>query len=332
VQHRFGARENMLIALVEDGDRERALTRSDAWLQEAERLRRAGLLRGYESVSSLFPSQATQAARHARLEKLEPRKITADLRAALADAGFDTAPFEPFLRQLEAAGGAPIRLDDAGELSFLVHAHVHDEPEGRRVATFLYPQEDNREAVKELRQFAAHSDAGGVVTGTRLIEGELRQMVERDTLRVSVASVLAVLLLLALFYRRWRPFVAVSAPLVLAWIGFGAALAACDIPLNLFNLLAVPLVIGYGIDDHVFLVHRYEEDPARDPSRTLATTGRAIVLTSLSTTAGFAALAVARFEGLRLLGLSGALAVLFCLLAAFAVLPALLTLLWPRNG
>ncbi|MCU1278041.1 MAG: hypothetical protein JWM53_1587, partial [bacterium] len=40
----------------------------------------------------------------------------------------------------------------------------------------------------------------------------------------------------------------------------------------------------------------------------------------------------ARFDGLRLLGLSGALAVLLCLLAAFAVLPALLTLLFAHRA
>jgi predicted RND superfamily exporter protein len=328
VQQRFGARQNLLIALVEDPDHDRALSRSDAWLDEAERLRRRGVIRGYESVSSLFPSQATQAARRARLAKLEPAKVARQLRAELEEAGFEVAPFEPFLRQLEG-GVAPIRLEDAGELSFLVHAHVHDDPEGRRVATFFYPHDDNREAAKALRQFAAAS--GSVVTGTTLIEGELHKIVARDTLRVTVAAAAAVLLLLALFYRRWRPFVAVSAPLVLAWIGFAAALSLFDIPLNLFNLLAVPLVIGYGIDDHVFLVHRFEEDPSHDPGLTLSTTGRAIVLTSLSTTAGFAGLAIARFEGLRLLGLSGALAVLFCLLAAFAVLPALMSLLWPRR-
>jgi predicted RND superfamily exporter protein len=328
VQQRFGARQNLLIALVEDPDHDRALARSDAWLDEAERLRQRGVIRGYESVSSLFPSQATQAARRARLEKLEPAKVARQLRAELEEAGFEVGPFEPFLLQLER-GVAPIRLEDAGELSFLVHAHVHDEPQGRRVATFFYPHDDNREAVKDLRQFAAAS--GSVVTGTTLIEGELHKIVARDTLRVTLAAAVAVLLLLAVFYRRWRPFVAVAAPLVLAWIGFGAALSLFDIPLNLFNLLAVPLVIGYGIDDHVFLVHRFEEDPSRDPGLTLSTTGRAIILTSLSTTAGFAGLAIARFEGLRLLGLSGALAVLFCLLAAFAVLPALMSLLWPRR-
>jgi predicted RND superfamily exporter protein len=327
VQARFGVRENLTIGLVEDADRERALERSDEWLEEAERLRKQKLLLGYESVSALFPSQATQAKRRARLQEIDPDRVARELRGALEEAGFDAEQFAPFLNQLTQPA-KPWGLEDAGELSFLVHSHVHDEKELRRVATFLYPPEDSAETIRQLRQFAAGGK--GVVTGTHLIEGQLRQIVQKDTLRVTVASAISVLLLLMIFYRRWRPFVAVAAPLLLAWLGFGAALAIFDIPLNLFNLLAVPLVIGYGIDDHVFLVHRYEEE--RDPSRVLATTGRAIILTSLSTTAGFAGLAVARFEGLRLLGLSGALAVIFCLGAAFAVLPALLTLLWPTRS
>jgi predicted RND superfamily exporter protein len=149
---------------------------------------------------------------------------------------------------------------------------------------------------------------------------------------VTIASALAVALLLALYYRRFRPWLAVMLPLLLAWVGFAAALGALGLPLNLYNLLSVPLVIGYGIDDLVFLVHRYEDEPGRGTGAVLSTTGRAIVLTSLSTMAGFAGLAIERFDGLRLLGLSGALAVALCLIAAFAVLPAMLTLLTPANG
>ncbi len=96
----------------------------------------------------------------------------------------------------------------------------------------------------------------------------------------------------------------------------------------------MPLVIGYGIDDHIFLVHRYESTPpaARDPAVVLNTTGRAIVLTTWSTMAGFLGLLPAHFVGLRQLGLCGALAVLLCMLAALLVLPALLSLWWPRTG
>ncbi|HPH28106.1 MAG TPA: MMPL family transporter, partial [Pseudomonadota bacterium] len=129
------------------------------------------------------------------------------------------------------------------------------------------------------------------------------------------------------------PFLAVVLPLLLAWVLFGAALGALGMPLNLYNLLAVPLCIGYGIDDHIFLVHRHEATPAaeRDPALVLRTTGRAIVLTTLSTMAGFMGLLPAHFAGLRQLGFCGALAVMLCLLAAFMVLPALLALWWPAS-
>jgi len=330
LERKFGERDRALIVLVEDADKTQALERADAWLGEVERLRKDGMVRSYSSISALFPAPATQAAKRETLLRKGGAGGAERLEHALAAAGFDTSLFAPFLKQL-AAGAPPLTLDDpaARELGFLVRAHVHDDAHGRTVATYVYPAAGaDARVVAALREFAA-GPTGGVVTGAPVLEGILLSLLQRDTMRVTGASALAVALLLALYYRRLRPWLAVMLPLTLAWVLFAAALAALDLPLNLYNLLAVPLVIGYGIDDHIFLVHRYEAEPSRGAGHALATTGRAIVLTSLSTMAGFAGLAVARFDGLRLLGLSGALAVLLCLLAAFAVLPALLTLLCP---
>jgi uncharacterized protein len=329
LEHRFGERERALIALVEDAARERALERADAWLDAIESLRRDGVALRYSSVSALFPSLATQQHRRERLVRGGAVAGAAQLERALAAAGFDVAPFRPFLQQLRD-GAPPLTLDGAAarELAFLLRAHVHDDARGSTVATYVYPAPGAEARVIAALRAIAAGPAGGVVTGAPVLEGTLLSLLERDTVRVTVASALAVALLLALYYRRWRPWLAVMLPLALAWVLFAAALGALSLPLNLYNLLAVPLVIGYGIDDHIFLVHRYQAEPSAGAGRVLATTGRAIVLTSLSTMAGFAGLAVARFDGLRLLGLSGALAVLLCLLAAFAVLPALLTLLF----
>jgi predicted RND superfamily exporter protein len=329
LERRFGERERALVALVEDGDPERALKRADLWLAEVERLRSRGLVRGYSSTSALFPSLETQRERRAALVQGDAVAGAARLERALADAGFDTEPFAPFVHQL-AAGPAPLDLEGpaARELTFMVRAHVHDDPGRRTIATYVYAAPGQEDAVIAALQAFARGPAGGVVTGAPVLEEVLHSLLVRDTLRVSAASALLVALLFAVYYRRLRPWLAVMLPLGLAWILFAAALAALGLPLNLFNLLAVPLVIGYGIDDHVFLVHRYEAEPDLGAGHALATTGRAIVLTSLSTMAGFAGLAVARFDPLRLLGLSGALAVAFCLLAAFAVLPALLTVLF----
>ena len=55
-------------------------------------------------------------------------------------------------------------------------------------------------------------------------------------------------------------------------------------------------------------------------------------MTSLATMAGFLPIAFARFPALRLLGVSGALAVALCLVAAFAVLPALLVVLFRADA
>jgi predicted RND superfamily exporter protein len=330
LSRRFGERERMLVALVEDGDRERALERADAWADAAEKLRRQGLLRGYQSLSSLIPSRKTQAERRAAWDALDAPRVARELRAALEGAGFDTAPFELFLSQLTTPS-PPITVEEAahGDLGFLVRNNLSDSDDGRSVATFLFPAADRAAELRAALPSVTASPAGGVVTGAPVLEEVLREIVIRDTVRVTAASALGVALLLALFYRRGKPWLAVMLPLTLAWVGFGAALALLGLPLNLFNLLSVPLVIGYGIDDHVFLVHRHLSDPTEGPAHTVATTGRAIVLTSLSTIAGFAGLAIARFEGLKLFGLSGALAVALCLVAAFAVLPALLALFWP---
>src|SRR5206468_2264412 len=68
LERKFGERDRALIVLVEDADRARALTRADAWLAEVERLRKSGDARSYSSVSALFPSAATQAARRGELD------------------------------------------------------------------------------------------------------------------------------------------------------------------------------------------------------------------------------------------------------------------------
>ncbi|HEX2573551.1 MAG TPA: MMPL family transporter [Polyangia bacterium] len=329
VERRMGQRRSVLIALVEQQDREQALVQSDRWRVAAEQLRKRGLLLSYQSISNLFPSAAEQERRRTALERLGPRRIAADLRAALGEAGFDTAAFEPFLRQLETPP-RPLTLADAGsDLQFLVAHHVQDLPAARLVATYLFPAAEHLDEAQAALAAVAEAQ-GGQVTGFPVLEKTLHELLRPDLLRVTLASVAAVALLLALYYREVRPVLAVLVPLSLAWVLFAALIGLLRIPLNLFNLLTVPLVVGYGIDDHIFLVQRHRE-LGSGPAEALGSTGRAIVVTSLSTMAGFAGLVVARFDGLRVLGSSGALAVALCLLAALAMLPALLALLFPTQ-
>ena len=340
LSRRFGEQQRFMVVLLTDSDPERALLRADRWHAAVDALRAQGALRGYESVSALVPSETTQKNRLQRLQQMDLPGASNRLSQALTDAGFDTAPFADALQRLAGAAKSsdPLRLSGLAqtELGFLVRTHVADLQSGERlVALYLFVPVDQKldETVSKLKALTDDPQLGGAITGLPLLERELRALLSVDLLRVSLASVLAVTLLLAIYYRRVRPLLAVLLPLSVAWALFAAALSLLGIPLNLYNLIAIPLCIGYGIDDHIFLVHRHEATPAhaRSPAQALATTGRAIVLTTLATVAGFAGLIPAHFLGLRHLGLAGALAVLLCLAAALLVLPALLQLFWPTQ-
>lgn len=338
ISRRFGEQQRFLVTLVESADPDEALYRAEQWQKEAARLVSSSALVGYEAIGTLLPSQRTQSERRQQLHALQLPAASLRLRDSLERAGFDASAFAPFLDLL---GQDPSKLPSlelselaSSELGFLVRSHVADIPgpdPRRMVALYLFAPADERlpETVKLLEQ-RADGPLGGHVTGMPLLEEQLRKLLERDLLRITLASLGLVVLLLFAYYRRLRPVVVVLLPLSLAWVLFGTSLVVLGIPLHLYNLLAVPLVIGYGIDDHIFLVHRYQV--SGDIRSSLATAGRAIVLTTLSTVAGFLALLIAHFPGLRQFGLSGALAVLLCLLAALLVLPALLSMLWPRVG
>ncbi len=320
-----------LIALLHHADPERALELAEAWRTEAERLRQSGLLNGYQSVATLLPPRSEQQHRRARFERLAPERMALSLRQALAEAGFDLVPFEPFLARLHKPASLLSPSDLPAETRLLIRSLLHDDGEGRTVATVLFPAPERAaEAQAELERFAAAAPERGTVTGVPVLEQLFRRVIKHDVVRVTLASIAAVTLLLVVAYRRWRPIVAVLTPLALAWLAFPALLVGLGQPLNLFNLLTVPLVVGYGIDDHIFLLHRRLDRPGAPLGPALAAPARAIVITSLSTIAGFAGLAVAEFDGLRQLGIAGAAAVALCLFAALAVLPALLQWLIPR--
>ena len=340
LEQRFGQRDGAAIAYVEEHARpgvndaaqldEAVLQRSDAWLLEAEHLKTQGLLRGYQSLSLLLPSGKLQRVRRARLLATVTPARVAEIRSMLVGLGFDAAPFDSFLSQL--AVGPPVHVADLPrELDFLVRLHLHRDPGEARIATYLYPEtgKDERASLRAIEESA--KKVGGVITGKPLLEPLLRAEAQIDMARATALAALLVAALVFAYYRRWRPAVALLLPLILAWVSFAALLTVLGIELNLFNLLAVPLVIGYGIDDHVFLTYRFEEDPTHDVRNSLASTGRAVVVTTLATMAGFLPIAFARFPALRLLGTTGALAVALCLFAAFFVHPAALVLIVGRR-
>jgi hypothetical protein len=98
-------------------------------------------------------------------------------------------------------------------------------------------------------------------------------------------------------------------------------------PVPFIGAMAIPLIVGIGIDDGIHMVNRLR---SLAPGEKLATAvtgmGRTVILTTLTTVAGFGSLALANMPGLAGLGRIAVIGVLLCLAATLLILPALAAL------
>jgi len=129
------------------------------------------------------------------------------------------------------------------------------------------------------------------------------------------------IVLLIFLYRRAFPLFILMLSLALSMGALVATLKVFVIPLNMFNVLAFPLVLGVGVDYGIYIVIAMRQDG--DRRQNLATIVKPVVLAGLTTTCGFGSLAFAANPALRTLGVVCALGVAWCVFATlFFVLPA----------
>lgn len=117
------------------------------------------------------------------------------------------------------------------------------------------------------------------------------------------------------------------APVVLGTLWMLGLMRALGLDFNLANLVAVPIVLGVGIDGGVHVIHRFRLEGAGGLETVVAHTGRAVLIASLTTMVGFGSLALASHRGMASLGTLLLAGVATSLLATLVFLPNLLLVL-----
>lgn len=147
------------------------------------------------------------------------------------------------------------------------------------------------------------------------------EVLRRDMLR---ATGLAIGLTLLLLWWRFRSVRQVALALVPLVVGVAAALATLGVlglELNVLSLAIGPILVGIGSDDGIHIVDRLHGGEPMDV--VLRETGAPMVITTITTIAAFACLAVARFPGVREVGIVASVGLTASLLAALWLVPGL---------
>ncbi len=327
----FGGRPQPFIVLVEASTREEAMRRADVLAEGLAS--QTELVARVDALVAVAPSEATQRERLAERDGLDLPSKAAELERALVEAGFKIGRFQGALAAMRAPPadvippaellsgdrevlGARYLATDGGAHLAALHVHVRD-PQG---------------AAARLESAARALDGSAAVTGYARLEADLRSVLGKELPRLGLVAAALVVGLLVVSLRSARE---VALAVGVLAVGLGALLGAASlaaVPLHIYSALVIPVLLGISVDEAMFLLHQARAPVAagEDPiARALVVQGRPVFATALTTSAGFVALAFADYEGLRDLGVVGALGNASTLVVALVLVPAGLRLLRP---
>ena len=322
IQHRFGSGAQPLLVAWRAGDG-RALwqtgARIDTYLAEQDA---SGSVANWSSITRMSAGRAV-----AREVAEEP------LQQLLANYDLELATF-PALTDFLAALNNPEPLQLAGCRDFSVFPEVFQRfyhcPDGRsdgRIEgiAWLYAAGGTADSLAE--GLAAIDPDILLISPKNVVVGLMAKAKTELMLTAGWAGGLVLFIVLLFFRRLSRTLLAVL-PTMLGLVTTGGVMGLLGIKINLINFIIIPILLGIGLDDGIHVLDRYLE--SGEVERTLATTGRSILLTSLTTCLGFGSLALADYHILAGMGLLTIVGVSACFLFSALTLPALLQLFGRR--
>ena len=150
------------------------------------------------------------------------------------------------------------------------------------------------------------------------------------------ASLLLVLLLTAFLFRSIVLGIFAATPLFFSlFLNFGL-MGLVGVPINLMTMATSAIAIGVGIDYAIHFIHAYQrayeqsQDPALALKSTMTSSGVAIFLNAITVAAGFSALMVSEFTGVRQIGGLITATMLTSAFAALTILPLLFLAIRPK--
>ena len=162
------------------------------------------------------------------------------------------------------------------------------------------------------------------VTGNPLQAHEASLEMKQSYQEAAVYALLVIMGVLVLDFKSVRFALLAALPLAVGVLQMFGLLGLLGIALNPANLIALPLILGIGVDYGVHIVHEFRESDG--PYRLSQGTAVAVFVDALTTLVGFGSLMIATHQGLQSLGRVLTLGVTCCLFTSLVMLPALLML------
>ncbi|MFQ5877672.1 MAG: RND family transporter [Acidobacteriota bacterium] len=343
IGRKFGMSFHPMMVIVRAPDAETLMRKNRAVSETLDRFKEEGALLAYDSISSYLPAREEQEAVIAALRQgaggpFDTERIGRTFRAALERHGFRAGIYDEYIATLPATlrPSRPVTLSDLQEagLERFVGRYISEGGEGGyRSVTYLFPADPKARRIVPPALVAAldRPQDGIEITGLNIVSAELRRIFKRDAWRAIIVGIALVTVLLWLDFRSVWLMALANIQVLTGVIWMLGVMRILGIRMNFVNAFVTTMILGVGIDYGIHIIHRISQEGLGNPAGLLET-GKAVVMAALTNIAGFGAVAVSNYPGLRSMGIVCVIGSITCLATALMTMPALMTLTTRTRG
>ncbi|HXJ61759.1 MAG TPA: MMPL family transporter [Verrucomicrobiae bacterium] len=168
-----------------------------------------------------------------------------------------------------------------------------------------------------------------LATGTPVQLLEYTTLLKESYEQAALYSLAAIAILVLIHFRRISCVFMSLLPVALGFLWMVGIMGLLGISFNPANIMTLPLVIGIGVTNGIHILNRFAEE--QHPSILARSTGKAVLVSGLTTIAGFGSLIAAKHRGIESLGIIMATGTATAMLIGLTLLPAILNVLYQRG-
>lgn len=196
----------------------------------------------------------------------------------------------------------------------------------------VFPSENMWKDLNFLDRFTSDLDRiSEKATGMPSVMRELFRVIGKDGRNAALLTILVVFMTLWLDFRKIKYAVIAMIPLVAGFVWMVGLMKLVGMQLTIVNVMGLPMIIGIGIDYGVHIVHRWRIEGSNKVNKIFASTGKAILLSAITTMLAFGSLIFSIWPGFGSLGGAMFIGVGACFLSTVIILSGIIGLLERKN-
>jgi len=170
------------------------------------------------------------------------------------------------------------------------------------------------------------------ITGTVAMQKAIQKESMRNLIIVFPFAILFVSIVLFIFHRHYKGIIIAFIPPAFSIALTFGTLGIVAPQLALISVAIVALLMGLGVDYSIHLMNRLAEEKniknkVDRIEKILNSTGKAVLLSTITTVIGFGSLMISNMQPMVLFGFGCAIGIMYCFISAIIIVPCLVILL-----